>query len=667
MTQNRSTVLLLLLAALLAGCGKSLPENPLFDNTLLASPCQLFSDTQQVILRDFFPLLPSEDTIVIAADSSTPALYVMEIESGEQRASLLVENCLPEVKEKLDRSRVPYITTMAVSSRSFEVKIDGPVKQLAVLWQNTLLGPSFVKQYPGGKVVVKVPSNARKMERSYIRVYGCNEYGVGNDILVPLKRGKIIRKSSQLDRSDKHAQILYSLMIDRFSNGDTLNDRRIGSPEVLPKVDYYGGDFKGVTDKIKEGFFDSLGVTTVWLSPITQNPYDAWGYIPEPETKFSGYHGYWPIYVTKVEERFGGEEALRELIDEAHADNKNIILDYVANHMHINSPFLTEHPDWVTPSMTPDGRKNRELWDEFRLTTWFDDHIPSLDLEKEYVYEPLTDSALFWVTNYPFDGFRHDACKHIPEVYWRTLTRKLLENVKDRSLYQIGETYGSLELISSYVKPGMLDAQFDFNVSDKVAGALMGNGFAEAKETIRASLETYGSHHLMGNVTGNHDRPRITSLLGGGISYSEDTKLAGWMRDVTVGDSTAYAKLKLLHAAIMTLPGVPCVYYGDEYGQPGANDPDNRRWMKFDNYTPEESDVLDNFKHLTSLRRSSMALIYGDFRFIEAENDDILAYVRSYMGENVAVAINCGKEAASVSINGEEMTVEPLSYIVIQY
>ncbi|MFB0974120.1 MAG: hypothetical protein QMB59_06090, partial [Bacteroidales bacterium] len=75
--------------------------------------------------------------------------------------------------------------------------------------------------------------------------------------------------------------------------------------------------------------------------------------------------------------RFGTADELKGFLADAHADNKNVILDYVSNHLHINSPTLKAHPDWVTPDVTPDGRPNFQLWDEFRLTTWFDKHIPS--------------------------------------------------------------------------------------------------------------------------------------------------------------------------------------------------------------------------------------------------------------------------------------------------
>ena len=158
------------------------------------------------------------------------------------------------------------------------------------------------------------------------------------------------------------------------------------------------------------------------------------------------------------------------MITTAHENNKNVLLDYVANHVHLEHPVYQQHPEWATDLYLPDSTLNTEKWDEYRLTTWFDTHLPTLDLENPLVYEAMSDSALYWFENFEIDGFRHDATKHIPEVFWRTLTRKLKQRVmipENRSIYQIGETYGNAELIGSYVNSGQMDAQFDFNFFDK--------------------------------------------------------------------------------------------------------------------------------------------------------------------------------------------------------
>lgn len=520
--------------------------------------------------------------------------------------------------------------------------------QIVALWQNCRLPEEYIVR-SGDTFGVIIPKDASDADRSFLRIFSAADSVRFNDLLIPLERGRVVRSADRLGRRDREAQVLYSLMIDRFENGSKANDRPLNIPEVLPQADYQGGDLRGITDRIESGFFDSLGVSTLWISPVTQNPWDAWGQNEHPRTKFSGYHGYWPIYTTRVDERFGTPDELRAMLAAAHARGMNVILDYVANHLHINSPVLQAHPDWVTPLRLPDGRKNLGLWDEERLTTWFDEHIPSLDLEREEVCEPMTDSALYWVAEYDFDGFRHDACKHIPENYWRMLTRKMRTRLPDRDLWQIGETYGSPELIGSYVRSGMIDAQFDFNVYHTALDVLTrGRSVRDLAAVVDQSLAAYGAHHTMGNITGNHDKARLVSLAGGALSPDEDHKAAGWLREVGVGDPVGYRKLALINALNLTIPGVPCIYQGDEYGEPGGNDPDNRRMMRFDGYSPEEQAQLDITRRLTHLRRESMPLLYGDMTTL-CLTDDVWVYLRVYMGEAVITALNTGDREQTVA------------------
>ena len=487
--------------------------------------------------------------------------------------------------------------------------------------------------------------------RSYLRIFAEDENYLFNDMLLPLENGKIVTDASQLNRHDPETQILYSLMIDRFYNGNTANDWKMNSPEVLDIVDYQGGDLAGITQKISEGYFDELGVNTLWISPITQNPWDAWGCYPfkngnkydasKEYTKFSGYHGYWPIYATKLEQRFGTPEELHTLLDSAHAHGINVVLDYVANHMHINSPTLQQHPDWHTDSILPDGRRNFELWDDARLTTWFDKHIPTLDLEREEVCEQMTDSALYWLENYELDGFRHDACKHIPEGYWRMLGQKIATRWPGRPIWMIGETYGSPKLIGSYVKSGMLNAQFDFNVYFTTREALCGlTGMDQVLANELTSLRTYGAHHTMGNISGNHDQIRFASIAGGAIDIHSQGKEEGWTQEVGIGDAEkAYKRALLLKVINMTLPGVPCIYQGDEYGEVGGNDPDNRHMMRFDGLNSNEQYMRAKVAELAHMRRHSMPLLYGDLIPLIDRPDEIV-YQRIYLGEKVTVIIN---------------------------
>ena len=126
--------------------------------------------------------------------------------------------------------------------------------------------------------------------------------------------------------------------------------------------------------------------------------------------------------------------------------------------------------DWFGQLELPDGRLNLRFWDEFRLTTWFEPYLPSFDyLGSEEALEEMTDVAVWWLNETGADGYRHDAVKHVPNKFWRRLNEKIKEQVasnRELPVYQIGETFGSYELISSYVNNGQLNSQFNFNLYD---------------------------------------------------------------------------------------------------------------------------------------------------------------------------------------------------------
>jgi len=549
-----------------------------------------------------------------------------------------------------DSSLPPMLVVDEVKENNIYIKAIGDIDNTIVLWNNYLLDHKFL-EWVGDRLKISIPGNAVNLKRSYIRVWAYNQHGESNNLLLPLEKNRAVTQPSQLNRYDKHAQVMYFLMIDRFNNGNPNNDKKVDDPEIHPKANYYGGDLKGVTQKIKDGYFNELGINTIWLSPITQNPLGAWGLYPNPRTKFSGYHGYWPVSLSKVDFRFGTEQELNELIREAHNRNMNVILDYVANHVHQEHPLYREHPEWATSLYLPDGSLNTERWDEYRLTTWFDTFLPTLDLERPEVYEPMTDSALFWVTHFDLDGFRHDATKHIHENFWRRLTQKIKLSIPNKSVYQIGETYGSFELISSYISSGMLDAQFDFNIYDASVAAFARPDypFSKLDGALHQTFSYFGWVNLMGYISGNQDRGRFISYAGGSLRFDEDAKKAGWTRDIGVGDSSAYAKLCMLNAFNLTIPGVPTIYYGDEFGMPGGNDPDNRRMMRFDSLTQAEQQTLKTVTQLVNLRRSNLALIYGHFHTLLA-NDKLYVYLRKYFDNAVIVVFNKSTTEQKVNI-----------------
>ena len=548
-------------------------------------------------------------------------------------------NSILQVAGNGDKLPKLYTDKFNYSTITFSVEKD--VKNVFVYWQNFLI-PTKYSIIEHGKIMISIPAEANKLDRSFIRVWASNDFGVSNDLLIPLEKGKVLIDAKQITRADKQAQIIYFMLVDRFKNGDKTNDHPMNRPDVNHKVDYWGGDLAGLQQKIDDGYFEKLGANTLWISPLNQNPIEPYGYYAPMKTKFSGYHGYWPISSSKVDFRFGTNAEFKNLVTDAHKKKMSVLLDYVAHHVHIVHPFYKQHPEWTTPLYLPDGTLNTERWNDYRLTTWFDTFMPTIDFSKPKVVDMMTDSAMFWLKEFKLDGFRHDACKHIPEQFWRELTLKIKKQNHGKSLYQIGETYGSPELISSYLTTGMLDGQFDFNVFDMANTTFAGVGGSDLKQVqsiLSSSLYIYGNHNLMGNISGNHDKPRFMAYASGDLKFGEDSKVAGWQREIGITDSTAYDKLSLMHTFNLTIPGIPVIFYGDEIGLTGANDPDCRRMMKFNGWNNRETKLWNKVSTMAHLRSNNPVLVYGDFINLQNSKDSWV-YARKYFEKEAIVFIN---------------------------
>ena len=232
---------------------------------------------------------------------------------------------------------------------------------------------------------------------------------------------------------------------------------------------------------------------------------------------------------------------------------------------------------------------------------------------------------------------------------------------------------------------------------DAAVMAFKGHGSCKnLAQTLNDSKKWYGAHHTMGNVSGNQDKPRIISLLDGSIKDGEDTKQAGWDRDIQVKNSesqstttggqnsgdaylsgrSAYLSVLNMMAFNMSIPGIPVIYYGDEIGMPGANDPDCRRMMRFDQgiqsnsevsaaKTPgakamagktqlglseQERELRTWISQLINFRNTHLALTYGDME-VSALGDDLIIIKRKYFGEIVYAVFNRSTESKTVELS----------------
>ncbi len=533
-------------------------------------------------------------------------------------------------------------------------KYRSPVRreEITALYNNSVLPQKRVST-AANRFLVTIDSVKLKGE-NVLRVF-VNRNGLPSNIqTLRFYNGE---PDGKINHRTEYDNIIYSIMIDRFNDGDSSNSIPVINPNLTKKANYFGGDLQGIINKIDDGYFDSLGVNTLWLSPVVDNTDSAYREYPKPHRYYTGYHGYWPISSTRVEERFGDMNRLKDLVKDAHRHNIHILIDYVANHVHEEHPFFKQHRNWFGHLELPDGRLNLRLWDEHRLTTWFEPYLPSFDYEgSPEALDTMTSNAVWWLQETGADGFRHDAVKHIPNEFWRTLTRKIKSEIvvpEKRNIFQIGETFGSYQLVNSYVNNGQLDAQFNFNLYDTAIPVFIDSSrsFKSLDDQMHKSFEVYGVNHLMGNIMDSHDKVRFMAYADGDISLNEgDAAEIGWENPPKVDHKSSYDKLKLYISYLMTIPGIPIVDYGDEIGMTGAADPDNRRMMRFapglDN---AENATLQDISRLIKIRKENSALRYGDFYTLQADNN-IYAFIRSDLNERILVVLNKSNTLTNTSL-----------------
>jgi len=443
--------------------------------------------------------------------------------------------------------------------------------------------------------------------------------------------------------------VMYFVMTDRFANGDPTNDAPVNGVEYPGQ--YQGGDFAGLKQKIEEGYFDDLGVNTLWLtSPIDNADNSNPG---SDGHAYSGYHGYWPADLEKTESKLGSEAELKAVVDAAHAHGMQVLIDYVMNHVHANSPVYAQHPDWFWPNDNGFGGNcvcgAGCSWDTDRIRCWFDPFLPDFNFQNGDARRYSVENAVAWAKRTGIDGFRLDAVKHI-ETSWLTDLRARInaEVAWDQRFYMVGETFdGSRDLIKSYVNPDtMLDGQFDFPLRGQVLSTILrrDGSMNDLAGFLGANDNFYGTGSVMSTFIGNHDVPRAVHL-------AEDNPLFGawdggkdraWFNQPTQPQNTSpYERLAVAYTLLFTIPGIPMIYYGDEYGMAGAGDPDNRHSMQWSNYTAGQTTLRDRIAALGKMRAQHPATRHGQ-RVPLGTSQDVLVYKMTDAGDTVFVALNRG-------------------------
>jgi len=397
--------------------------------------------------------------------------------------------------------------------------------------------------------------------------------------------------------------IMYFVMIDRFADGDPANNAPVGGVEQ--PGNYLGGDFVGVTQKLEAGYFTDLGINTLWITSPLDNADNS-----NPGSDghaYSGYHGYWPRDLNSAESKLGTEAELKQLVDTAHRHGIQVLVDYVMNHVHDSSPIYQQHRNdgWFWPNDNGSGGDcvcgHGCSWDTERLRCWFDPFLPDFDFRNSDARRWSVDNAVQWAKRIGIDGFRLDAVKHL-ETSWLTDIRARIqaEVAFDQRFYMVGETFdGSRDLIKSYVNADtMLDGQFDFPLRGTILSTILRRDgqMSDLAGFLSSNDGFYGNGSVMSNFLGNHDVPRTIHIAEDSPQFGawDGGKDRAWTNKPSLPTSkSAFERLQVAYTLLFSMPGIPMIYYGDEFGMPGAGDPDNRRFMQWDNYTANQTWLRD--------------------------------------------------------------------------
>lgn len=356
---------------------------------------------------------------------------------------------------------------------------------------------------------------------------------------------------------DLRDDVIYFALTDRFANGDTGNDngpdRGAGDrKDPSNPLAWHGGDWAGITQKIKEGYFQKLGATAIWISPVVlQVPAIPVGSGPNTGQQFAGYHGYWAEDFFKTDPHFGSLQDLKNLVNIAHANKLKIIQDVVMNHTGYGASLTKAHPDWFHTDADCQASANKDQ--DCPLAG-----LPDLKQDKPEVTQFLNDFITYWTQQTRIDGLRIDTMKHVTDAYWRQFFAP--NGAGDpRKLWSVGEVFnGDPAFVAKYIdqlgSPSAFDFPLYFNIKDQLSSA---GGNLDRLADLFAQDGAYKNPWKLTTFVDNHDVPRFVSEVQN--------------RGGSAGEATE--RLDLALSLIFTSRGTPSVYYGTEIAMAGKGDP----------------------------------------------------------------------------------------------
>ena len=440
--------------------------------------------------------------------------------------------------------------------------------------------------------------------------------------------------------------VVYQIFPDRFFNGNELINPKGVKEWGKGKVDkhsMFGGDIRGIIEKVD--YLKDLGVNLLYLTPIF---------------KSSTNHKYNTQDYFDIDPQFGTIEDAKELVKKCHDNGIRIVFDAVFNHSGndffafrdiLENQEKSKYKDWYFIDSWPVEVEKCNYYTFANRCS----NMPKLNTNNREVREYLLSVAKYWIREVDIDGWRLDVCDEVSHDFWRDF-RKAVKSVKSDAII-IGEI---MHEANSFLKGDQLDSIMNYPFKNATI-----DYFGKSNISSREYLDILAANRMlymdsitrqMWNLIGSHDTKRILNECNNEVD-----------------------RVKLAMVMQFTYIGVPYIYYGDEIGLKGGEDPDNRRCMIWED-KKQNKELLELCKKLISIRKENKSLIDGKFKEVCCD-ENIIAFIRDNNKEKVFVAFNnsleekkikynfeCGIDLINDKVvrNIEEIEMSPLSFKVIK-
>mgnify|MGYP004452334305 FL=1 len=402
-------------------------------------------------------------------------------------------------------------------------------------------------------------------------------------------------------------KVVYQIFPSRFASTQPV-DKKLWYKAPITPMDDLHGNLRGIIEHLD--YIKDLGIDVVYLTPIF---------------KSNSCHKYDTIDYYQVDPSFGTTEDLKELVQKSHERGMKVVLDAVYNHSGreffafqdiLEKGEKSKYLDWYfIDELPPKGE-----WGEIPNFKCFGYYggMPKLNLKNPEVEKYITDVACYWIKECDIDGWRLDVGDEISHFFWKNF-RKAIKAVK-KDMLIIGEIWHYAgDFLEGDEWDTVMNYPFYLNLIDLLADEKINvSQFVQNLGYLKGRLNKK-CYPLMWNLIDSHDTARFLHLCN-------DNK----------------KKQHLAAAFQLLLPGMPMVYYGDEYAMPGANDPDCRRGMYWDEEY-QDKEMYNWYKKLIQIRKTHACIVDGELiETITNDDEDTIVLIRKSGEEILAMIFNCG-------------------------